>query len=59
VRILSALIGLALLALASAIYPPDHFDYSTKLTNENYKSFISDNIAAGKTVFIRTIASSG
>ncbi|GMH82878.1 hypothetical protein TrVE_jg3820 [Triparma verrucosa] len=46
-----ALIGLALLAslvnLALAIYPEDHFEYSTKLTNENYEAFLKDNLAAG------------
>ena len=57
-RLLATLAGLSVM-VANAIYPVDHFEYSTKLTNENHEKFISDNISAGKTVFLRTIASSG
>lgn len=45
--------------LAQAIYPPDHWNYSTKLTLDNYVSKIQDEIDAGKTVFVRFIASEG
>lgn len=54
------LVGLAIIvSTAMAIYPEDHWNYSTKLTKENYGSFLADNLAAGKTVLVRTIASSG
>jgi len=50
----------ALAAVAAAgLYPDDHWDYSTELTTENADSFIKDNVDAGKTVFVRWIASEG
>jgi len=58
-NLLSALLGLALLGVAMAIYPDDHWDYATKLTKDNYASFLADNLAAGKTIFVRTVASAG
>ena len=42
-----------------AIYESDHWTYSTMLTNDNYESFVQDGIEAGKTVFVRFIASEG
>lgn len=48
-----------LVASASAIYPDDHWDYSTKLTVENYKDVIQSTIDAGKTLMVRFIASAG
>ncbi len=54
--------GLVLLAsatLVSAIYPSDHWDYSTQLTEANFDSTIQGHIDAGKTVFVRWIASAG
>ena len=62
---LHRILSLALAALLSAtvasagIYPPDHWTYSTKLTTDNYASKISNEIDAGKTVFVRWIASEG
>lgn len=47
------------IGLAEAIYPSDHWNYSTKLTLDNYVSKIQDEIDAGKTVFVRFIASEG
>jgi len=44
---------------ARPIYPDDHWDFSTKLTTENFNSFITENVDLGKTVFVRTIASEG
>jgi hypothetical protein len=55
-RVLTAAL---LVASVSAIYPADHWDYSTKLTEENAESFIKENIDAGKTVYVRWIASAG
>lgn len=47
----------AVLSGVSAIYPDDHWSYSTKLTVENFEAFIQGGIDAGKTVFVRWIAS--
>lgn len=44
---------------ALAIYPDDHWDFATKLTSDNYDSTIQQSIDAGKTLFIRWIASPG
>ena len=56
-------IGAALATMAhhdvQAIYPDNHFDYSTKLTQDNFESTIQSEIDAGKTVFVRWIASPG
>jgi hypothetical protein len=60
-RILTAALTalLAATAVIAGIYPPDHWTYSTKLTTDNYASKISSEIDAGKTVFVRWIASEG
>ena len=58
----AALLGLALTAFvasSAAIYPPNHFDYSKKLTTSNYKEFIKTEVDAGRTLFVRWIASEG
>jgi hypothetical protein len=58
--LLIALLGLALaVSTVMAIYPDDHWQYATKLTKSNYQAFVADNLKAGKTVVVRTIASSG
>jgi len=51
---------LAAARLAQAgIYPDGHWDRSTELTTENADEFVKKNVDAGKTVFIRWIASEG
>ena len=40
-----------------AIYPDHHWNYATQLTEANFDTFVQDNIQAGKTVFVRWIAS--
>jgi hypothetical protein len=35
---------------AFAIYPDDHWNYSTRLTEENFDSFVQGGIDSGKTV---------
>ena len=58
----AALMGLALTTLvasSAAIYPSDHFEYSKKLTTSNYKDFIKSEVDAGRTLFVRWIASEG
>ena len=46
-------------AVALAIYPPDHFTHVTKLNQDIFESYIEKNVDAGKTVFVRWIASEG
>jgi len=41
------------------IYPDGHFDRSTELSTSNVDDFVKMNVDAGKTVFIRWIASQG
>lgn len=58
----AALLGLTLITLvasSAAIYPSDHFKYSTKLTNSNYREFIKSEVDSGRTLFVRWIASEG
>ena len=42
-----------------SIYSDDHWDYSTRLTTGNFKNIIKQEVDAGRTLFIRFIASSG
>lgn len=42
-----------------AIYPSDHWTYSKELTTSNFEESIQSEISAGKTVFVRWIASEG
>jgi hypothetical protein len=57
---LSLLVGTFLASTVSgAIYPDDHWDHATELTTENADDFVKTNVDAGKTVFIRWIASEG
>jgi len=50
---------LTLLAFAQAIYPDDHWSFSQKLTVDNFKDTVQGEIDAGKTLFVRWIASEG
>ena len=54
----SSLLLLAAMALGvTAIYPEDHFDRVEKLSASNFDSFVQTEIDAGRTVFVRWIAS--
>jgi len=59
VRRCALLAALAMLAArqVGAIYPDDHWSYSTQLTEDNFDSFIETNVNEGMTVFVRWIAS--
>ncbi len=57
--VLRLLLATAILAMANAIYPDDHWNYSTKLSGDNFEKFIEDNLSEGKTTFVRFIASAG
>jgi hypothetical protein len=39
------------------IYPDDHWNYSTRLTEENFESTLTAEIEAGRTMMVRWIAS--
>jgi len=59
-RSLLATVAAAAVATASAgIYPDDHWQYSTQLTADNFDSTVQEAIDAGKTLFVRWIASEG
>ena len=55
---LMALLALTATVLAG-IYPPGHFDTSTKLTEKNFDAHVKEQVDAGKTLFVRWIASEG
>ena len=44
---------------ATGIYPGDHWDHATKLTKSNFVSHVKEQVDAGKTLFVRWIASEG
>lgn len=53
------MLAAGLLAISGAIYPEGHFDRVTKCTTDNFEGFIKEGVDAGKTVFVRWIASEG
>ena len=57
--LLQLVLAIALASAVNAIYPSDHWTYATQLTKSNYHDAIQTEISAGKTVFVRWIASSG
>jgi len=57
---LSVLVAFTATALASAgLYPEGHWDRATELSAANADDFVKSNVDAGKTVFVRWIASEG
>ena len=55
----AAVVVAQLAASAVGIYPADHFEHSTKLTQATAEDFVKENVDQGKTVFVRWIASAG
>lgn len=51
--------ALLLCAAALAIYPENHFDTVAKVGKANVDSIVKENVDAGKTLFVRFIASAG
>ena len=47
------------LLLAAGIYPEGHWKHATKLTTANFEGFVASQVDAGKTLFVRWIASEG
>jgi hypothetical protein len=54
-----ALLLMAVVAMSAGIYPDDHWSYSTKITTSNVDEVIKTSVDAGKTLFVRWIASEG
>jgi hypothetical protein len=54
-----AILATCVSLVAAGIYPDDHWSYSKELTTENAQPFIKEGVDAGKTVFVRWIASEG
>ena len=51
--------ALLTVALLGSIYPEKHFETVSKLTKSNIDSTIQEQVDAGKTLFVRFIASEG
>ena len=49
----------AAFGVAAAIYPDDHWTYSKKLTSGDFDEYVKSQVDAGKTLFVRWIASEG
>jgi len=45
--------------LLAGIYPESHFDKVIKLTTSNFESTVTETVDAGKSLFVRWIASEG
>jgi len=55
----SSFLQLSLLMAVGAIYPDGHWDRSKKLTVDNFDATVKAEVDAGRTMFVRWIASSG
>jgi len=53
------LIGAIVAGTSNSLFAEDHWTYSTELTTENADEFVKSNVDAGKTVFVKFIASEG
>lgn len=56
---LALLLGVCLAAGAGAMYPDDHWSYSTKLTTSNFDDVVKSAVDGGRTLFVKWIASEG
>jgi len=54
-----ATLGLLAVAGVRGIYPDGHWDSVTKITTSNVDAKVKEAVDAGKTMFIRWIASAG
>lgn len=55
----SSFVVIALLGMAQAIYPENHWQHATKLTVSNFDEEIKTAVDSGKTMMVRWIASEG
>ena len=53
------MLGVAAVALLAGIYPEGHFDKVHKCTESGFDDLIKSSVDAGKTLFVRWIASEG
>jgi|TARA_B100000768_G_scaffold166003_1_gene168990 hypothetical protein len=53
------MLGVATVALLAGIYPDGHFDKVHKCTESGFDDLIKTSVDAGKTLFVRWIASEG
>jgi len=58
-RALVATMLLGMATLGAAIYPDGHFDVAHKMTVANFDGLVKQEVDAGKTLFVRWIASAG
>jgi hypothetical protein len=54
-----ALLMSAFAVAGGGIYPEGHFDFSTKLTVGSFDDHVKAEVDAGRTLFVRWIASEG
>lgn len=57
--LLLAVVAIYVAAAGGKMYDSDHWQYSTKLTTSNFDEVIKESVDAGKTIFVRWIASEG
>jgi len=57
--VLMAALSALLLSGSLGIYPDGHFDSVTKVTTGNFEGLVKETVDAGKTLFVRWIASAG
>jgi len=56
----SLLLLVTIIGLSNAIYPDNHWDFSTQIKDESqFESHVLSEIDAGRTLFVRWIASTG
>ena len=53
------MIGAIVAGTVNSLFAEDLWTYSTDLTTENADEFVKSNVDAGKTVFVKWIASEG
>lgn len=59
-KMLRILISLVIaVTVIAGIYPDDHWNHATELTLDNFDNVVKENVDAGKTLFVRWIASEG
>jgi len=58
-RMMRLTVAALLVVAAHAIYPDDHWTFSTELTKDNHVDHIKSVVDSGKTLFVRAIASAG
>jgi hypothetical protein len=52
-------VGLLASFSGASIFPDDHWTYSYKMTADNFQDKVKQEVDAGKTLFVRFIASEG